>query len=237
MNRNKIIVINQPYFLGDILFSMAQVQKYVNDGYNVIYPVRDEYMNLQKNFPMVKLVPLSQFYEYETLNTPQPIIETDRYVILSLRHSYTRKGLPYHMRDKYEAFGLPLDLWRELLIIRDYEAEKKLFAEIGVNPDEKYNLINEFERPFFNRIPIVVESEYRNIYMSKIGNFSLLDWIGVIEKAQSIHAIGSAILYVMETISTMPNEIHIYRRWDENTNKFHDHMNYSFLFNKNFIYH
>jgi hypothetical protein len=233
----KKVLINQPYFLGDIIFVMALVQKYVNEGYDVIYPVRDEYMNLQKNFPTIKLIPLSRFPMYEQYNRTDTWFEDSEYIVISLRHSYLRKGLPYHMKDKYEGMGLQLDLWREIKIVRDFETEKKLFTELGLNPDEKYNLINEFERPFFHRIPITVVSPYKNVYMSKLKEFSLLDWIGVMEKAQSIHAIGSAIQYLMETIPTMPKDLHIYRRWDENTNRFHDHKNYSFLFNKEYIYH
>jgi len=234
---NKKILINQPYFLGDIIFVMALIQKLVIDGYDVTYPVRDEYINLQKNFPTVKMIPLSRFPNYERYNRTEVLFEDNEYVAISLRHSYTRKGLPYHMNNKYESIGLPVDMWRDIKITRDFETEKKIFDELGLKPDEKYNLINEFHRPFFHRTPILIENDNRNIYMSQLDGYSLLDWIGIMENAQSLHMIASSSQYLMETIPTMPKEMHIYRRYNENTGGYWDHSSYEFLFKRNYVWH
>lgn len=239
LSKNKKILINQPYFLGDIIFVMALIQKYVNEGYDVIFPVRDEYYDLQKNFPTVKMIPLSNFPNYEKYNRVESLFEDDEYQVISLRHSFTRKGLPYHMRNKYECIDLSMDLWREIKIIRDFETEKKLFEELGLKPDEKYNLINEFHRPFFHRTPIIIENGNRNIYMSQLDGYSLFDWIGVMEKAQTLHMIASSSQYLMETIPTMPKEMHIYRRYrgEEHNGGYWDHRDYQYLFNKDYVWH
>jgi len=236
---NKKVLINQPYFLGDIIFVMALIQKLVTDGYEVIYPVRDEYMNLQKNFPTVNMVALSRFSKYEHYNRVEPLYVDNEYQVISLRHSFTRKGLPYHMNNKYECMGLPVDMWRDIKIIRDFETENKLFNVLELKSDEKYNLINKNHRPFFrnNGQPIIVENGFRNITMEMIEGFSLLDWIGVMEKAQSIHTVATSNQYLMETIPTMPKEMHIYRRYNENNNTYWDHSSYEFLFKGNYIWH
>jgi hypothetical protein len=234
---NKKILFNQPYFLGDIIFVMALIQKYVNDGYDILYPVRDEYYNLQKNFPTVKMIPLSKFPEYEKYNTHQVIVEDSVYIVLSLRYSYERVTTQ-HMKNKYECVGLPMKMWRDIKIVRDYNMENKLFIELGLKPDEKYNLINEFHRPFFHRTPIIIKNEYKNIYMSKLGNYSLLDWIGIMEKAQSIHTIATSLIFLMDSIDTMPKDMYLYRRYkgEEHNGGYWDHSDYNYLLNKNYIY-
>jgi len=233
---NKKILINQPYFLGDIIFVMAIIQKFINDGYDVIYPVRDEYINLQKNFPTVNMIPLSKFPEYETYNSHNIIIEDDKYIAISLRHSYARTAINRHMKNKYDIVELPLETWRNIKIVRDFKTEEKLFTELGLKPNEKYNLINEFHRPFFHRTPIIVESEFRNIYMSQLSGYSLLDWIGVMENAESIHTIATSIIFPMDAINTMPEKMHIYRRYNENNGTYYDHSDYNYLLTKDYVY-
>jgi len=105
--------------------------------------------------------------------------------------------------------------------------------------DEKYNLINEFHRPFFHNTPLIVESEYRNIYMSQLEGYSLLDWIGVMEKAQSIHTIATSLIFLMDSIDSMPEEMHLYRRYrgEEHNGGYWNHSDYDFLLNKNYVYH
>jgi len=233
----KKLLINQPYFLGDILFVMALIQKLVNDGHDVTFPVRDEYYNLQKNFPTVKMIPLSKFPQYEAYNKGEVLFQGIDYLTLSLRHSYLKgKG---HMKIKYSCIGLDMEMWRDINIVRDLETEQKLFNELGLKSDEKYNLINEFHRPFFHNTPIVVEGEYRNIYMSQLEGYSLLDWIGVMENAQSIHTIATSLIFLMDSIDSMPEEMHLYRRYrgEEHNGGYWDHSDYDFLLNKNYIYH
>jgi len=236
---NKKYLVIQPYFLGDILFVMAAVQKYVNDGYDVIYPVRDEYLNLKKNFPTVNMVSINQIpnliEKYSDVNS----IEDDEYITLPFHKSILRETEDFHMKNKYEYLNLPMEMWRKIQISRDIEKETQLFSELGLKHGDKYNLINEFHRPFFHRTPIVVEGEYKNIYMSQLDGYSLLDWIGIMEKAQSIHTVATSIIFLMDSIDSMPNEMHLYRRYrgEEHNGGYWDHSAYNYLIIKNYIYH
>jgi len=235
---NKQVVINQPYFLGDIIFVMAVVQKYINDGDDVIYPVRDEYMSLQKNFPMVNLVPLSKFTQYEMFNNVQPVVEGLTHVAISFRHSYTRtRNETKTMSNKYECLGFPVDMWRDFEFVRDNEKEMELFNHLGLKEGDKYNLINEFHRPFLQKTaPIVVENGNKNVFMSVIEGYNLFDWVGVWEKAQTIHSVATSMHYILDTVDSMPEEMHIYRRVREGGG-FRDHSDYEHLYHKKFIYH
>jgi len=238
LSKNKKIIINQPYFLGDIIYVIALIQKLVADGYDIIFPVRDEYYDLQKNFPTINMIPLTEFPEYDKYNRIDVVFEDNKYTAISLRHSNTRIGKG-HMTNKYECVGMKMDDWRNIQIVRDFEAENELFNELQLKPDDKYNLINEFHRPFFHNTPILIETEFKNIYMSQLEGYSLFDWIGVMEKAQSIHTVATSIIFLMDSIDSMPEEMHLYRRYrgEEHNGGYWDHSDYDYLLNKNYIYH
>ena len=69
------------------------------------------------------------------------------------------------------------------------------------------------------------------IYMNKIENYTIFDWIGVMEKAQSIHTVGTSIVFLMDAFDSMPKEMHLYSRIDK------PHSTYDFLLKKEYIYH
>jgi len=234
---NKKILVIQPYYLGDIIFVMAAVQKYVNEGYNVIFPVRDEYLNLKKNFPTVNIISINQIPNLIEKYSSIQIIEDEEYITLPFHKSIIRESEHFHMKNKYNYVDLPLETWRNIQITRDYEKEKELLNYLNIQDGDKYNLINEFHRPFFQRTPIVVNNGNKNIYMNKIDGYSLLDWIGVMEKAQSIHTVATSIIFLLDAMDIMPEDMQIYRRFNENTGGYYDHSAYSYLLNKKYIYH
>lgn len=231
MDKKKKILIDQPGFWGDIIFVMAIAQKYVNEGYIVDFPVYDEYINasIQKYFPTVNILPLSSFENngYEILINK---IDAEEYTILPLRESPNR-GFNRHMENKYTILGLPVDLWREIDITRDYEVEKELLNILEINDGDKFNFINENHQPSFVKKTIPVNNEFRNVYMEKIKNFSIFDWIGVMERAQTIHTVGTSIIFLLEILKANPKEMHIYQRNDKN------HSTYDYLLKRDFKYH
>lgn len=67
--------------------------------------------------------------------------------------------------------------------------------------------------------------------MSKIDGYSIFDWIGIMVNAQSIHTVGTSLVFLMDIIISMPSDMHIYRRTDK------DHSTYNYLLTKKYIYH
>lgn len=225
MNANKKILIDQPGFIGDIIFVMAIAQKYVNDGYVVDFPIFEEYVevSLDKYFPNINFFPIKLYGTYKHYFGAR-MFEDEEYIFLPLRTCS-------NMKEKYDVLGFSCDMWHNIKINRNYVAEKELFDKLGLKEDDKYNLINEFHQRNFIKIPINVENEYKNVYMSKINGFTIFDWIGIMEKAQSIHTIGTALIFIIDSISTMPNDLHIYQRLDKG------HNTYNYLLKKQYIYH
>lgn len=230
---NKRILIDQPGFIGDIIFVMAIAQKYVNDGNIVDFPVFSEHMkepSIQKYFPEINFISMDDFPEYDRYCGGIKGVEDYRYISIPLRASATRRPTQ-HMKEKYEFINLDFNMWRNIKITRDYDAEDRLLELLGIEDGTIFNLINEFHMYFFEKISIPVNINEKNIYMSKIDGFSLFDWIGVMEKAKSIHTVGTSIVFLMDVFDTMPTNMHIYPRNDK------PHSTYNFLLKKNYIYH
>jgi hypothetical protein len=229
---SKKILIDQPGYLGDIIFVMAIAQKYVKDGHIVDFPMFDEYFDasLQKYFPTINIFPLSQLPTYNKYHSVD-MVEDETYHCLPLRASATRSAYP-HMDNKYGFLGLPFTMWRDIEITRDYNAENKLFNELGLKEGDKYNLINEYHQKAFVKMPISVDNGNKNIYMSKIDGYSIFDWIKVMENAQSIHTVATSIIFILDVIEIISNDVHIYKRHNLNT-----HRDYDYLLKKKYIYH
>lgn len=230
----KRVLIDQPLFLGDIIFVMAIAQKYANEGHIVDFPLENEYYDIpiQKYFPNpnINYMRMEDFSEYKNYDN-MIYIEDDKYIYLPLSESWRRVRFQ-QMGNKYTFIGLPIKMWRDVKIIRDYKRENKLFNKLGLIDGDKYNLINEHYRKALIKVPISVNNGYKNIFMKKIDDYSLFDWIGVMQRAQSIHTIGTSILFIMDLIENMPADMHVYKR---NDGKLHDV--YDYLYIKKYIYH
>ncbi len=226
----KKILIDQPGFLGDIIFVMAIAQKYQNDGYDVDFPVLDEYLNnnFEYYFPGINFIPMSDFKIYHKYHRVD-FFEDDTYKYIPLRCS-PESGHGNHMKYKYDMLGFDFNMWRDIKIKRNYENEDKLIKLLNIENVE-YNLINEFHQRNFTRREIIVNNGLPNIFMSKLDGFSFFDWIGVIQNASTIHSVGTSIIFLLDVIDLKSNDLNLYRRFDKS------HSTYNFLLNKKYKYH
>lgn len=230
---SKRVFVDQPGFLGDIIFVMAIAQKYANEGYVVDYPVFDEYIkdpSIQKYFSTINFIGVSKFPNYNKYHKTN-VFEDSEYIYLPFVANFLKNQCYNHMEFKYKYLNFPLDMWRNIKIDRDYNAENRLFEKLELKEGDKYNLINENHQRTFIKVPIHVNNEYKNVYMDKIENYGMFDWIGVMERAQSIHTIGTSLIFIIDALTTIPKDLHIYRRLDKG------HDSYDYLLNKKYIYH
>jgi len=235
MKIKKPILINQPGNIGDLIHIMAIAQDYVNRGHEVIIPVPVQLLSIRKNFPTINFPLINEFpdwYYYENNNNCN---EDDKYILLPLGKSPFWNGdSNRNMLKKYNILNLSGDMWRNVKITRDYDAENKLFNQLGLKEGDKYNLINEYYKNTFEKISISVNTQNgcKNLYINRIGEYNLFDWLKTMENAQSIHTVGTAIVFLMDVFNSMPNDMHIYPRGDLG-----NHGTYDYLLNKKYIYH
>lgn len=229
---NGTVIFNQFAGLGDILFLVPMARALQAEGRRVIWPVIPEYLAIQKHFPDIEFVDKSiwklPYDERRIVDLPEGRLLPYRFAIEILGR--TMKDC---MRSKMELFGHDYRIWRNLYWQRDKQSENKL-KEL-VNAIGEYIVVNRgygLDAAF--QINPVLPEGIRIIEMSIMPEFTLLDWLGVIEGAKEVHMSNSSLNYVLE-IANLPIPIHIYKRglWGETA---FEHTRYLWE-NKNFIFH
>lgn len=219
----------QYFGIGDVIFSQTLIR---NLGTNILWPVQDMFVEgLQRAYPDINFVNKSYFHDAvfnikdrRTVGGLQ--IEPIRWADSILKLTYTDC-----MRAKYMMYGQDYKLWKvHAMYKRDKAQEKKLFDSLGITG--KYNLISQtFQTNFGGKKQIPVNNGFQNIEMKFIPGFSLFDWSLVIERAEEIHAVSSAILYILELLD-LKQPIHLYPRTNE-----YNLSNVDYLFTKPYILH
>lgn len=232
---SKVLIIQQFFGLGDIIFGQTIANDYINEGYKVLWPVKAEWVEgLRRAYPKVEfidheLVPIN--YDRRSPH------EENGFTYLPMRYSEYLMGRPYklHMVSKYEYLKKDWKRWKEFAAPhRDQAKEMELMKLLGIAIGDKYNFISTvFGSAANHKIEINVGNQYKNIELKNIPGFSLFDWCGVIEWAATIHAVSSSTLYLFELLHLNAEEVHIYNR-----NGIEKNLDYvRFLFTKNYILH
>jgi len=216
---SKICLINQPLGLGDILWVQPIVDHYIEEGYEVIFPVGEVYFEMIRS--CIEKPGLSWFNENDDFPMKNvmgstSILRSKDLVYLPLRYADLHNKLPI-MVGKYAFAELPLpnDYRNHFEIKRDYDREQKLIDTYGLHGD--YIIVNEnFATPpaSYTR-PINVESDIHihrmDIEQNNANGFNIFDWIGALERAQSIHTVETSFCYIIDKYCKQRN-IHVYER-------------------------
>lgn len=213
-------IINQFLGLGDILFLVPLVRKWLSDGHDIIWPIADEYFNLKEYFSDIQFVPKSKFpMNYDHRNEFMHRWKYGIYRVKNLRWNMC-KDYRDAMTTKYTMYGEDWRMWRELKWQRNYDKEKKL-AELVEAKGEYFLVANEFGnitdggtsyKEFSFRWDHIASDHLHIINLSRIEGYTLLDWAGVIEGASEIHAVSSSTFYLFEILNLKAKEIHLYSR-------------------------
>lgn len=232
---SKVLVIQQWFGLGDIIWGQTIANDFIKAGYKILWPAKKEWVDgLRRAYPAIEfidheLVPI----DYEN----KKFYEKNGFTYLPMRFSESLMGKPYkfHMESKYSFLGKDWRTWREhAMPKRDRRKEEMLFDRLGIEPMEEYNFVaTNFGSAGSREIEIVVNNDFKNIHLKPIEGFSLFDWCGVIERASEIHAVSSSTLYLFELLNLEAKSIHLYCRKPLEQN--FDYV--SFLFTKPYILH
>lgn len=213
-------VINQPWGLGDIIFSMTAIRSLQD---KVLWPVLPAYVDgLNKAYPDIIFINLEllkiNFAEKNRYN----IIDMD---IIPLRFN----DIPVTdcMKNKYSYFNLDWKDWKtNAMYKRDKFKEIDLFKLLDLKPGEEYNLISEtFQCDFNGSKRITVDNRLKNVYVRSIPGYSLFDWSTVFEEASNIYVVSSSNIYILELLKLKAKEIKIYTRQPKEK----DHSNYDYI--------
>lgn len=215
------VVFNQPAGLGDLLFIEPIYRHYHNQGYQVIAPVNVDLLWIQDYIPYVKFVDRKKFdYNSEVVKQKE---DGRLHIPLRFSNSLFRGFADLHygddrknwMRDKYLYLGLDENLWRTMQFERNTIKEKALFFYLDMHPAApmRYNLVNKHFGGSFESVNIKVNNDLPIIYMEKIANYTLLDWLLIIQNAENIYTVETSVIYLIEAFPTQAKEIHLYPRY------------------------
>lgn len=232
---SKVLIIQQWFGLGDCIWGQTIANDYINDGYKVLWPVKEEWVEgLQRAYPKVtfvdhELIPIN--YENKRL------YEENGFTYLPMRFSESlmRKPYKFHMESKYSFLGKDWKRWKEYAMpVRDISREKELMSIFDIDIKSKYNFIaTRFGSDGHRKIDIKIGNDYKNIELEYIPGFSLFDWCSIIQFASEIHAVSSSTLYLFEVLTLTAKSVHLYPRVPLES----DFKYVEFLFSKNYILH
>lgn len=209
-----IIVPNQFFGLGDIIFEQTLVRNMLKEGDKVIWPVAPAFTEgLNRAYPdfifmdmNVLRLNMERKDEYE-MNGAR---------VLPLRYADYICKVPYHMcmKSKYMLYNQPWEQWKDKAMwTRDEQKEKALFEALCLKDGESYNLINRFFRSdCTGNAAIEVSNGNKNIEMQPYKGFSLFDWAYVLENATEIHTVSTSIIYVLELLALKAAQVDLYLR-------------------------
>lgn len=211
----KLMLVEQPAGIGDIIFTQSLIRDFIHEGYEIVWPVTDHTVPwLLEAYPDIKFVPES-LVRPEMLTVKKDIV-VNGMRLLPIRYAEFLMGRPYkyHMISKYELYGKDWRMWtRNATPHRNVKREKELIQSFGIEKGEKYNFVQtRFGNKGQYNLPIETNNPYRNVEMRINDGFTIFDYIGLIENAETIHAVSSGTLYLFLVLPIKVSQVHIYNR-------------------------
>lgn len=231
----KICLIRQPAGLGDIFFCQ-KIKKHFEDlGYKIIWPVIDEFLwlneYLEGYYPSINSD--FQFKEYYHGGN---IINNDELFFLPLQDADRMVSGFKIMESKYKLISLDYHDWSNYFNYnRNNSKEEELYYNVlNLTDESEYTLIsnNYGSPPNFKKFPIA-NGESNIVYLDFIEDFTLFDWIKVIENANKIKMIDSSLNYILETLTLNAEQVSLYTRRPNNFSEIDylfNNVNYNFIY-------
>lgn len=200
-------LIKQPAGIGDIFFCQKIVHKLRQQNYEVIWPVIPEFLWIKDYIDGAIFCDIGDQLQcnYDAI---LPLQEADRLFpgMSVMEAKYKMVDLRYTDWCKYFQFN------------RNEHKENQLFYDVlKLHDDTPYVLKNfYFASPPHIQICEAVKNVdckgMREIHMSNLPGFTLLDWCKVITKARAIHTVETSLNYIIEKLNTT-NDLHMYSKW------------------------
>lgn len=112
----------------------------------------------------------------------------------------------------YDSVGISFDVrWDYFQINRNTDRERKLENIVGVHHEEKFILVHDESSA--GKIPIRISSDNRVIKVTKLTD-SMLDWCGLIERAEEVHCIDSSLIHLAQGMNVKSGVFHYTGRVD-----------------------
>lgn len=205
------LLIKQPAGIGDILFTLKIGEEYAKKFDEVIWPIVPEYFWLARYLKTsIKFVDANSNFDYKSeYKACCGKIETPECTVLALR-SNSRDILG----DKYKIANIDYTGWQNHIRIEyDNEAANRLYYEVlkltDIQPPHTIymntfgHISNMFEETSVPK---------NGLRICMIPDYTLFDWINVILKSKIIHTVHTGIMWWLDSIPNLSQELHLYSR-------------------------
>lgn len=211
----QIALISQPFGQGDHIFAMGVARHIMDQGYKIMWPVKEQFLDGNYDaYPDITFVNEVFCSPKYLLIKEDCIVDSMRIIPIRWSDSILHVDSKLWMRSKYDLYNLDYKEWKSSAnYVRNIDKENHLFHIYGIEKGEKYNLINGmFRSNFTGNICINPENGFKNVEMRIIPGYSLFDYSLLIQNAETIHAVNSAIFYLLELLELKASEVHLYSR-------------------------
>lgn len=215
----KICIIKQPAGLGDIFFLQKLVCEIANEGYKIIWPVKNNFLFLTQyiRHPYLTFYAEDEMFPYKDVyETQTSVVATSEYLFLPLQYA-DRYIAGSMMEAKYVWLNKSFENWVDYFSFkRNEEREDVIFSNIlGLQEQDDYILINKHfaSLPEYQTITNIKHPTDRKVVeMDFYGLDNLFDWCKVIENASEIYTVETSICYLIEKLNCKASTIHLYSR-------------------------
>lgn len=182
------------------------------------------------------------FVDYKLVNInydSKTEVKTLTHRILPIRFADQILHKPYYqcMRSKYDMYELDWKTWRDVKPICDHAHALQLeIGLFGYGAPVEYNLVS----PYYGttsqfKADIIPDNGLPTIMMFSLSGYSIFDWMDLISRATTIHAVSSSIVYLLELLDLQAKEVHLYGR--EAIEKDTWYRNIEYLLTKDYVIH
>lgn len=224
----KFCLVYQPLGLGDILWVQGIVDHFIEQGYDVVYPVGEVYYDMVSKYVDKQGLTWyneSDDYPMKQITGVTSPLKSDEQVYMPLQYADRHVSAPL-LLTKYifAEVALPDDYRDHFDIKRDYDREQRLIDTYELYGD--YVIVNESfaTKPTTLKRNIDIATGARvhrmSIEQDELNGFHVFDWIGALQQAQAIHTVQTSICLLIDKYCN--NDMHVYeRRTDGGPRTFH----------------
>ena len=219
----KICLINQPAGIGDVFFLQYVARKYLEMGYEIIWPLQERLLWIKDYITDINFCSQKDDFPGKEYYGQMGIIQSQQFVYLGMdmihfwQNNFGISELEtcMCMHAKYLQLFLDWNKWSEgFKFTRNIEKENKLYYDVlGLKDDTEYVFVNRYantdnkrnntlEFPEFD-LP-VIESEFYD-------GFCLFDWCKVLENAKEIHTVHTSIPYLIDVLTIKAEKYLMYQ--------------------------
>jgi len=220
----KACLIRQPAGLGDIILCHKIANVFVSKGYDVYWPVIDDYLMVaNKYFNTTAINYCSVNGDYPLKNwfnsgRKIPAILGNGDVYLPLQYADLQYPGQSVLESKFKILGTTHSNWQQdFSFNRDQQKEDKLFYDVlGLKDEDNYLFCNMW----YGSPPNQVLKDEINIdrgdviNMSFVDGYTIFDWCKVIENAKEIHCVDTGLFYIIEYLDLKCSKLEAYSKFD-----------------------